>query len=66
MYTELWALAKTAANILTELAWFVVLAILIAAVMSTLKLDKRVARLFHRAGAWAIVGALILGLVSPL
>jgi hypothetical protein len=66
MYGELRALAETAARILAELGWFLVAAILIASVMSTLKLDKRIAQLFHRAGAWAIVGALILGLVSPL
>ena len=66
MYGELWAIAKTAADILIELWWFVLVAILIASVMSTLKLDKRVAQLFHRAGAWAVFGALILGLVSPL
>jgi len=34
--------------------------------MSTLKLDKKVAQMLHRAGAWATVGALLLGLVSPL
>lgn len=66
MYYELWAIAKTAGHILAELWWFVVVAILIASVISTLKLNKKVARLFDRAGAWAILGALLLGLVSPL
>ncbi len=55
-----------AGNILAEMWWFIVLAIIIASIMSTLKLDKKVAQMFHRAGAWATVGALLLGLVSPL
>ncbi len=66
MLGELLAIGKTALHILGELWWFVLVAIMIASVMSTLKLDKKVAQLFHRAGAWAIMGALLLGLVSPL
>ena len=66
MYEKLLALAITAGNILVELWWFILVAILIASIMSTLKLDTRVAKMFHRAGAWANLGALLLGLVSPL
>jgi uncharacterized membrane protein YraQ (UPF0718 family) len=66
MIGELSSIAITAGNILIELWWFVVVAILIASIMSTLKLDKKVAQLFHRVGAWATIGALLLGLVSPL
>ena len=66
MYAELWAIIKIAGQIFADLWWFVLVAIVIASVMSTLKLDKKVAQLFHRAGAWANVGALLLGLVSPL
>jgi uncharacterized membrane protein YraQ (UPF0718 family) len=66
MLSELLAIAITAGNILAELWWFVVVAILIASIMSTLKLDKNIAQMLNRAGAWAIVGALLLGLVSPL
>lgn len=65
MHGELLAIAITAGNILAELWWFVVVAILIASIMSTLKLDKNIAQMLNRAGAWAIVGALLLGLVSP-
>ncbi len=65
MYGELWAITKIAGHIFAELWWYIVLAIVIASVMSALKLDKKMAKLFHRAGAWAIVGALLLGLVSP-
>jgi uncharacterized membrane protein YraQ (UPF0718 family) len=65
MLSELLAIAITAGNIFAELWWFIVVAILIASIMSTLKLDKTVAQLFHRAGAWATAGALLLGLVSP-
>jgi uncharacterized membrane protein YraQ (UPF0718 family) len=66
MLNELLAIAITAGNIFVELWWFIVVAILIASIMSTLKLDKTVAQMLNRAGAWAIVGALLLGLVSPL
>ena len=66
MYDELVFIAATAGRILAGLWWFVLLAIVIASVMSTLKLDKKVAQLFHRAGSWAVGGALLLGLVSPL
>ncbi len=66
MYGELSTIAASAGRILLELWWFILLAVVIASVMSTLKLDKRVAQFFNRAGVWAIVGALLLGLVSPL
>lgn len=66
MYAEFLGILKTSGLILAELWWFILLAIIIASVMSTLKLDKKVAQFFNRAGVWAIVGALLLGLVSPL
>ena len=66
MLSELLAITITAGNIFAELWWFIVVAILIASIMSTLKLDKNVAQMLNRAGAWAIVGSLLLGLVSPL
>ncbi len=66
MFFEVWEIVETAGRILGELWWFFLLAIFIASVMSTLKLDTKVAQFLHRAGAWAITGALLLGLVSPL
>lgn len=66
MFFEVWEIVETAGHILAELWWFFLLAIFIASVMSTLRLDTKVARFLHRAGAWAITGALLLGLVSPL
>ena len=66
MLDELLEIAITAGHILAELWWFVVVAILIASIVSTLKLDKNIAQMLNQAGAWAIVGALLLGLVSPL
>lgn len=66
MLVELWLIGKTAGHILAELWWFVLLAIIIASVMSALRLDRKVAQFLHRAGVWAISGALLLGLVSPL
>lgn len=66
MWVELWVIAKTAGHILAELWWFILLAVIIASVMSALRLDRRVAQFLHQAGLWAIMGALLLGLVSPL
>jgi uncharacterized membrane protein YraQ (UPF0718 family) len=66
MFEEIFAVAGSALKILGGLWWFILLAIIIGSIMSTLKLDKKVAQFFHRAGVWGIVGALLLGLVSPL
>lgn len=66
MLDEVGAIVKTAGHILVELWWFIALAIIIASIMSTLRLDKKVAQFLHSAGALSIVGALLLGLVSPL
>ncbi len=45
--------------------WFFVISVLVAAAINALKLDRRVVHLFKRAGIWSLVGALLLGLVSP-
>lgn len=66
MFSELWAIAESSGHILAGFWWYVVAAILIASVMSTFKLEKKVIQLFHRSGKWAITVALLLGLVSPL
>ena len=63
---ELSELARIAWHIMTELWWFVAIAVLIAATMSTLRLDTMVARYLRRAKFQAVLGALFLGLVSPL
>ena len=49
-----------------ELLWFFVLSVVVAAAINALRLDRKVVHFFERAGAWAMVGALLLGLVSPL
>ena len=66
MLAEVGVIAKTAGHILVGLWWFILLAIIIASVMSTLRLDRKLAQFLHRAGVLSIVGALLLGLVSPL
>ena len=45
--------------------WFFVISVLVAAAINALKLDRKVVHLFKRAGIWSLVGALLLGLVSP-
>ena len=66
MLAEVAVIATTAGYILVGLWWFILLAIIIASVMSTLRLDRKVAQFLHSVGVLSIVGALLLGLVSPL
>ena len=46
--------------------WFFIVSVVVAATISALKLDRKVVHFFERAGIWSIVGALLLGIVSPL
>ena len=50
----------------TGIFWFFVISVVVASAISSLKLYHRVVHFFERAGAWSVVGALLLGLVSPL
>jgi uncharacterized membrane protein YraQ (UPF0718 family) len=50
----------------TEIFWFFIASVLIASAINALKLDRKVVHFFERAGVWSIVGALLLGIVSPL
>lgn len=45
--------------------WFFIVSILVAAAIDALKFDRKVVRFFERAGVWSIMGALLLGIVSP-
>jgi uncharacterized membrane protein YraQ (UPF0718 family) len=46
--------------------WFFVISVVVASGINSLKLYQRVVHFFERAGAWSVIGALLLGLVSPL
>jgi len=59
LLTDFWASA-------TEIFWFFIASVLIASAINALKLDRKVVYFFERAGVWSIVGALLLGIVSPL
>lgn len=50
----------------TDIFWFFIASVLIASAINALKLDHKVVHFFERAGVWSIVGALLLGIVSPL
>lgn len=61
------------ANLLTimiqtasQLLWAFVGAVLLAAFLNAVRLDHAVSRLFARSPVWSMVGAVFLGLVSPL
>lgn len=45
--------------------WFFIFSVVVSAGLNVLRLDRKVAGFFERAGAWSMVGALMLGLVSP-
>jgi len=57
--TDFWASA-------TEIVWFFIASVLVAAAINALKLDRKVVHFFERSGPWSILGALLLGIVSPL
>ena len=48
-----------------EIFWFFIVSVLVAAAINALKFDRKVVRFFERSGVWSIVGALLLGIVSP-
>ena len=45
---------------------FFVISVMVASVINSLRLYHKVVHFFEKAGIWAVVGALLLGLVSPL
>lgn len=45
--------------------WFFIVSILVAAAINALKFDRKVVRFFERSVVWSMVGALLLGIVSP-
>lgn len=49
-----------------EIFWFFVISVGVASGINSLKLYQKVVHFFERAGAWSVIGALLLGLVSPL
>ena len=59
LMTDFWAST-------TEIFWFFITSVLIASSINALNLDRKVVHFFERAGIWSIVGALLLGIVSPL
>ena len=65
LWTELAALGQMYAAVATRFFWAFLAAVLIAAVLTTYRLDQRVVPFFERAGIWSYVGAILLGLVSP-
>ena len=46
--------------------WFFVLSVVIASAINSLRIYHKVVHFFEKAGAWSVIGALLLGLVSPL
>ncbi len=66
LWTELQALGSLYVTATSHLAGVFVLAVLLAAVLTTSGLDQRLVPQLQRTGLWGYTGALVLGLVSPL
>lgn len=67
--TTLWAEAQVLGAMYLDVAarfvWYFLLAVLVAAVLTTYRLDRRVVPYFERGGPWGYIGAIALGLLSP-
>jgi uncharacterized membrane protein YraQ (UPF0718 family) len=53
-------------NSAVSLLPYFLFAVVLGVLMNTARLDRRVVALFERAGLWSVVGAVLLGVVSPL
>ena len=65
LWSELQILGRMYVTIAGHFVWVFMLAVLIAAVLSTYRLDARVVPYFERRGVWGYGGAILLGVVSP-
>jgi uncharacterized membrane protein YraQ (UPF0718 family) len=53
-------------NSAVSLLPYFLFAVVLGVLMNIARLDRRVVALFERAGLWSVVGAVLLGVVSPL
>ena len=65
LWTELQALGSMYIAAATHFFWVFLAAVLIAALLTTYRLEKRFVPYFERRGLWGYVGAILLGVVSP-
>lgn len=65
LWTELQTLGSMYIAVATRFVWVFLVAVFVAAVLTTYRLDKRVVPYFERSGVWGYAGAILLGLVSP-
>lgn len=65
VWTELQALGASYAGAVVGFFWIFVLAVVVAAILTTWRLDRRVTAHFERGGPWPYAGAILLGLLSP-
>lgn len=65
LWTELQTLWHMYISLATRFIWVFMLAVFIAALLTTYRLDRRVVPYFQSRGFWAYAGAILLGVVSP-
>jgi di/tricarboxylate transporter len=65
LWMEMQALGSMYAMVASHFVWVFLAAVLIAALLTTYRLDKRIVPYFERRGVWGYGGAIALGVVSP-
>ena len=65
LWMELQILGEMYVAVAGHFVWVFMAAVLIAALLTTYRLDTRIVPYFERQGFWGYVGAIALGVVSP-
>lgn len=65
LWMELQTLGSMYVTVAGHFVWVFLAAVLIAAILTTYRLDKRIVPYFERRGVWGYAGAIALGVVSP-
>lgn len=65
LWMELQILGEMYFTVAGRFVWVFLVAVLIAALLTTYRLDKRIVPYFERQGVWGYAGAIALGVVSP-
>jgi uncharacterized membrane protein YraQ (UPF0718 family) len=65
LWMELQILGEMYFTVANRFVWVFLAAVLIAALLSTYRLDKRIVPYFEHRGIWGYIGAIALGVVSP-
>jgi uncharacterized membrane protein YraQ (UPF0718 family) len=65
LWVELQILGSMYITVARHFFWVFLVAVFIAAVLTTYRLDRRIVPFFERTGSWSYGAAILLGVVSP-